>query len=146
MLKIFLFVLIGIISNNAFANIKGKSLICDKDSRGYNFISKDKVVISIINFDEQIIFLVNHSYALSENAIFIKQPINVVNQEKKTKLIGWIFRRTLDYVSLDYVNGDWKRKFLWSCEITSPDQLDKRLKNKIDKLIKASENKVKELN
>ena len=146
MLRIFLFVLFGIISNNAFANIKGKALICDKDSRGYNFISKDKVVISIINFDEQIIFPVNHSYELSENAIFIKQPINVLNQEKKTKLIGWIFRRTLDYVSLDYVNGDWKREFLWSCEITSPDQLDKRLKNKIDKLIKSSGNKIKELN
>ena len=140
MLRIFLFVLFGIISNNAFANIKGKSLICDKDSRGYNFISKDKVVISIINFDEQIIFPVNHSYELSENAIFIQQPINVLNQEKKTKLIGWIFRRTLDYVSLDYVNGDSKRKFLWSCEITSPYQLNKRLKNKIDKLIEANGN------
>ena len=138
--RIFLFVLFVIISNNAFANIKGKSLICDKDSRGYNFISKDKVVISIINFDEKIIFHVNHSYELSENAIFIQQPINVLNQEKKTKLIGWIFRRTLDYVSLDYVNGDWKRKFLWSCEITSPYQLNKRLKNKIDKLIEANGN------
>ena len=146
MLRIFLFVLFGIISNNAFANIKGKSLICDKDSRGYNFISKDKVVISIINFDEQIIFPVNHSYELSENAIFIQQPINVLKQEKKTKPIGWIFRRSLDYVSLDYVNGDWKRKFLWSCELTSPDQMDKRLKNKIDKLIKSSGNKIKELN
>ena len=86
MLRIFLFVLFGIISNNAFANIKGKSLICDKDSRGYNFISKDKVVILTINFDEQIIFPVNHSYELSENAIFIQQPINVLKQERGFRL------------------------------------------------------------
>ena len=49
-------------------------------------------------------------------------------------------------MSLDYVNGDWSRKFLWSCEITSSDEMEKRLKNKIDKLIKSSVNKIKEFN
>ena len=55
------------------------------------------------------------------------------HKEKITKPIGWIFRRNLDYVSLDYVNGDWKRKFLWSCQIVKSDQLENRLKNKINK-------------
>ena len=76
----------------------------------------------------------------------IKKPITEFNKGKKSKPIGWIFRRTLDYVSLDYVNGDWSRRFLWSCKITSSDQLDKRLKNKIEKLIKSSVNKIKEFN
>ena len=51
--------------------------------------------------------------------------------------IGWIFRRTLDYVSLEYVNGDWSRKFLWTCEITTSNQLKIRMKNKLNQLIKA---------
>ena len=76
----------------------------------------------------------------------IQKPLKEFNKDKKSKPIGWIFRRTLDYVSLDYVNGDWSRKFLWSCEITSSDQMKKRLKNEIDKLIKSSGNKIKEFN
>tara|TARA_B100001093_G_C26530847_1_gene885958 strand:- start:289 stop:717 length:429 start_codon:yes stop_codon:yes gene_type:complete len=139
--RIISLILFVMVSNNAIASLKGEVLICDKDIRGYNFISKNQVKISAINLNELNKFSVNHFYELAENAIFIKQPITELNKEKKTKPIGWIFRRTLDYVSLDYVNGDWSRKFLWSCEVTSSNQLEIRLKNKIHKLINASEKK-----
>ena len=131
-------------SNNANATIQGKTLICDKDRRGYNFITRDKVQVLSINFDELNIISNNHSYQLQNNSILINKLIKEFYKEKKSQPIGWIFRRTLDYVSLDYVNGDWRRKFLWSCQIVKSDQLENRLKNKINKLIKASGNKVKE--
>ena len=124
MIKIFSFILFVIISNNAIATIKGKTLICDKDRRGYNFITKDKVEVFSINFDELNIISINHSYELAENAIFIQRPLMKFNKEKITKPIGWIFRKNLDYVSLDFVNGDWKRKFSWSCEVVSSNELD----------------------
>ena len=127
------------VSNNVIASLEGEVLICDEDKRGYNFISKDQVKILEINLIELNKFSTNHFYKLAENAIFIQQPITELNKEKKTEPIGWIFRRTLDYVSLDYINGDWSRKFLWSCEVTSLYQLKKRLKNTFDKLINASE-------
>ena len=145
MIKIFSFILFVIISNKVIATVKGNTLICDKDRRGYNFITEDKVEVLSVNFNELKIISINHSYQLTENIIFIKKSLKEFNKDKKSKPIGWIFRRTLDYVSLDYVNGDWSRKFLWSCEITSSDQMEKRLKNKIDKLIKSSGYKIKEL-
>ena len=145
MIKIFSFILFVIISNKVIATVKGNTLICDKDRRGYNFITEDKVEVLSVNFNELKIISINHSYQPTENIIFIKKPLKEFNKDKKSKPIGWIFRRTLDYVSLDYVNGDWSRKFLWSCEITSLDQMEKRLKNKIDKLIKSSGYRIKEL-
>jgi hypothetical protein len=33
--------------------MEGETLICDKDTRGYNFISKDKVKFSDINLNNQ---------------------------------------------------------------------------------------------
>ena len=138
MIKLFSFILFLLISNNAIATVKGKTLICDKDKRGYNFLTKDKVEVYSINFDELNIISINHSYELAGNAIFIQRPLMEFNKEKITKPIGWIFRRNLDYVSLDFINGDWRRKFLWSCEITSSKGLETRLKNKLNKLIKPS--------
>ena len=143
MVRFFLFILFAILSNNAIGSVQGKTLICDKDSRGYKFISKDKVEVLSIKFDGLSINSKNYLYELAENVILIKKPLVDFNKDKNSKPIGWIFRRTLDYVSLDYVKGDWSRRFLWSCKITSSDQLDKMLKNKIEKLIKASENKIK---
>ena len=130
------------ISNKAIASLVGETLICDKDTRGYNFISQDEVKISGINLNELNIFYINHSYELTENAIFIQQPLTSFDKEETPRPIGWIFRRNLDYVSLDYVNGDWSRKFLWSCEITTSEQLDIRIKNKLNELIKASGKKL----
>jgi hypothetical protein len=51
MIRIFLFILFFIISNKSIASLKGKTLICDINTMGYNFISKDKVKISNINKD-----------------------------------------------------------------------------------------------
>ena len=51
MIRIFLFLLFFIISNKSIASLKGKTLICDNNTMGYNFISKDKVKISNINKD-----------------------------------------------------------------------------------------------
>ena len=144
MIIIIFFTFFVISSNNAIATIQGKTLICDKDRRGYNFITKDKVEVLSINFDELNIISINHSYQLKENLILINKPLKEFYKDIKSHPIGWIFRRTLDYVSLDYVNGDWSRKFLWSCKIITSDQLGKRLKNKIDKFIKASGNKKRE--
>ena len=130
MFRIFLFIFLFIISNNSIASVKGETLICDDDRRGYNFISKDKVEISIVNLDDFNIVLLTYLYELAENVIFIKQPETEFN---KTKIIGWIFRRNLDYVSLYNERGDLSRKFLWSCEITSLKELKTRLKNKLKK-------------
>ena len=142
MKRIFLLILLIIISNKAIASIKGETLICDKDTRGYNFISKNEVKISGINLNELNTFYINHSYELTENAIFIQQPLTSLDKEETPRPIGWIFRRNLDYVSLNYVNGDWSRKFLWSCEITSLNQLEIRMKNKLNKLKKANSKKL----
>ncbi len=139
MIKIISFILFVIISNNAFATVKGITLICDKDKRGYNFISKNKVEVLSINFDELNIISINHSYKIAENVIFIQQPLVKFHEEKITKPIGWIFRRSLDYVSLVYVNGDWSREFSWKCEVVSSNELDKRLKNTLGNLINFSE-------
>ena len=140
MVRFFLFILFAIISNNVIASVQGKTLICDKDSRGYKFISKDKVEVLSIKFDELSINSINHLYELAENVILIKKPLIEFNKNKNSKPIGWIFRRTLDYVSLDYVNGDWSRKFSWKCEVVSSTELDKRLKNTLGKLINFSKN------
>jgi len=137
----FLIILFLIISNNAIATVEGETLICNEDRRGYNFITKDKVEVLDIDLNELNITSIDQSYQLAENVIFIQKPIQKFNNYEKLKPVGWIFRRTLDYVSLDYVNGDWSRKFLWSCEITSSDQLKKRLKEKINILLKDGEKK-----
>ena len=142
MKRIFSLILFVIFSNEVIASVEGETIICDKDTRGYNFISKDKVKISSINLNKLDIFSVNHSYEVAENAIFIQQPITALDKEKKPRPIGWIFRRNLDYVSLDYINGDWSRRFLWSCEITTSEQLNIRIKNKLNYLIKVNGKKL----
>ena len=142
MKRIFSLILFVIFSNEVIASVEGETIICDKDTRGYDFISKDKVKISSINLNKLVIFSVNHSYEVAENAIFIQQPITALDKEEKPRPIGWIFRRNLDYVSLDYINGDWSRRFLWSCEITTSEQLDIRIKNKLNDLIKVNGKKL----
>ena len=142
MKRIFSLILFIIFSNEVIASVEGETIICDKDTKGYNFISKDKVKISSINLNKLNIFSVNHSYEVAENAIFIQQPITALDKEEKPRPIGWIFRRNLDYVSLDYINGDWSRRFLWSCEITTSEQLNIRIKNKLNDLIKVNGKKL----
>ena len=137
MVRTFSFILLVIISNNSIASIQDQTLICDKDRRGYIFITENKVQVLGINFDELNIISISHSYKLTENVIFIQQPLMELNKENINKPIGWIFRRNLDYVSLDYVNGDWSRKFSWGCEVVSLNQLNKRLKSKLQTLINA---------
>ena len=136
MKRIFSLILFVIFSYEVIASVEGETIICDKDTRGYNFISKDKVKISSIKLNKLDIFSLNHSYEVAENTIFIQQPITALDKEEKPRPIGWIFRRNLDYVSLDYINGDWSRRFLWSCEITTSEQLNIRIKNKLNYLIK----------
>ena len=137
MIKIFFILLFLITSNNASSAIIGQALICDKDRRGYYFISNKKVEVIGINIVSLNMTSISHLYELTDSTIFIKKLLKEFPEEK-TKPIGWIFRRSLDYVSLDYVNGDWNRKFLWSCEITSSKELEIRLRNKLHKLIKSS--------
>ena len=129
MIRIFIFILFLMISNKAISSVQGVTLICDDDRRGYNFIGKDKVEISIVDLDDFNIVSLSYLYELTENVIFIKQRAKEFN---KTNTIGWIFRRNLDYVSLYYERGDLSRKFLWSCEITSLKDLETRLKNKLN--------------
>ena len=135
MIRMFLIIFFLIISNKSIASVQGETLICDNDKRGYNFIGKDKVEILSINLDDYYIVSFTYLYELTENVIFIKQPDKEFNT---TKTIGWIFRRNLDYVSLYYKRGDLSRKFLWSCEITSLKELEIRMKNKLNKLIRKS--------
>ena len=129
MIRIFIFILFLMISNKSISSVQGVTLICDDDRRGYNFIGKDKVEISIVDLDNFNIVSLSYLYELTENVIFIKQRAKEFN---KTNTIGWIFRRNLDYVSLYYERGDLSRKFLWSCEITSLKDLETRLKNKLN--------------
>ena len=98
----FLIILFIIISNNAIATVEGETLICNEDRRGYNFITKDKVEVLDIDLNELNITSIDQSYQLAENVIFIQKPIQKFNNYEKLKPVGWIFRRTLDYVSLDY--------------------------------------------
>ena len=142
MKRIFSLILFIVISNKVIASVEGETLICDKDRRAYNFISKDEVKVSGINLNELKIFSINHSYEINKNTILIQQPLAVLDKEETLRPIGWIFRRNLDYVSLDYVNGDWSRKFLWSCEITTSEQLNIRIKNKLNELIKVNGKKL----
>ena len=142
MKRLFLLILLIIISNKAIASVEGEILICDKDTRGYNFISKDEVKVLGINLNELKIFSINHSYEINKNTILIQQPLTVLDKEETPRPIGWIFRRNLDYVSLDYINGDWSRRFLWSCEITTSEQLNIRIKNKLNDLIKVNGKKL----
>ena len=142
MKRIFSLILFAIISCNAIASVEGEALICDKDRRGYNFISKDKVKVSSINFYKLNIISTIHSYELTENAIFIQQPLETLDKEETLRPTGWIFRRNLDYVSLDYINGDWSRKFLWSCDITTSEELNIRINKVLNNLIKANDKNV----
>ena len=144
MKRIFSLILFVIFSNEVIASVEGESIICNKDTRGYNFISKNEVKIIGINLKELMIFSINHSYEVSENKIFIQQALAAIAKDQSLAIrpIGWIFRRNLDYVSLVYANGDWSRKFLWSCEITPSEELEIRIKNKLNKLIKASDEKL----
>ena len=98
MVRIFSLILLVIISNNVVASIQDQTLICDKDRRGYIFMTENKVQALSINFDELNIISIIHSYKLTENVIFIQQPLTELNKENINKPIGWIFRRNLDYV------------------------------------------------
>ena len=75
MIRVFFLIFFVISSNKVIATIQGETLICDKDSRGYNFITKDKVEVLSVNFDELKIISINHSYHLNENSIFIKKQV-----------------------------------------------------------------------
>ncbi len=134
--RIFSLILFVIISCKAIASVEGEILICDKNRIGFSFISKDKVEVLSINFHELKIISINHSYVLTENKIYIQQTLETLDKEVILRPIGWIFRRNLDYVSLDYINGDWSRKFLWSCEITTSEELTIRINKKLNNLIK----------
>ncbi|MBL6851404.1 MAG: hypothetical protein ISQ89_05580, partial [Alphaproteobacteria bacterium] len=104
----FFFIILIFVSNQVFASLKGETLICDKDKIGYNFLSKNIVNVLGINLNKSKTFSVKHFYQLTENVIFIIEQSDLIDQEESLTLrpIGWIFRRNLDYVSLDYVNGD----------------------------------------
>ncbi len=84
----FLLILFVILSNEVIASVEGETLICDKDTRAYNFITKDKVKISSINLNKLDIFSLNHSYKVAKNAIFIQQPFTVLDKEETPKVIG----------------------------------------------------------
>ena len=40
------------VANKAIASLEGEVLICDKDKRGYNFVSKDQVQITTVNLNK----------------------------------------------------------------------------------------------
>ena len=95
MKRIFSLMLFVVISNKVIASVEGETLICDKDTRGYNFISKNEVKISGINLNELNTFSVNHSYEIAENAIFIQQPLPLMDKEATARPIGWISKEIL---------------------------------------------------
>ena len=107
--------------NEAIASVTGKTLICDKNTKGYHFISENKVNVLNLNLGEFKINTIQHFYELTENVIIIKQPFDLIGKEDnlRSRPVGWIFRRNLDYVQLKQdINGDWNQNFLWNCEVT----------------------------
>ena len=130
----FYFLFLLFFYNEAIASVTGKTLICDDNSRGYHFITNKKVNVLSLNFDELKIFTIEHSYKLTENVIFIKQPFDLIEKEDnlKNRPLGWIFRRNFDYVQLKQdINGDWNQKFLWNCEVTKLQTLILKINNKL---------------
>ena len=133
----FYFLFLLFFYNEAIASVTGKTLICDNNTRGYHFISEKKVNVLSINLDELTIITIEHFYELTENAIFIKQPFDLIKKKDnlRSKPIGWIFRRNLDYVQLKQnINGDWNQKFLWNCEVTKLETLILEINNKLKKI------------
>jgi len=130
----FYFLFLLFFYDEAIASVTGKTLICDDNSRGYHFITDKKVNVLSLNFDELKIFTIEHFYNLTENVIFIKQPTQLIEKEDnlRTRPLGWIFRRNLDYVQLKQdINGDWNQKFLWNCEVTKLKTLILKINNKL---------------
>ena len=130
----FYFLFLLFFYDEAIASVTGKTLICDDNSRGYHFITDKKVNVLSLNFDELKIFTIEHFYNLTENVIFIKQPTQLIEKEDnlRTRPLGWIFRRNLDYVQLKQdINGDWNQKFLWNCEVTKLQTLILKINNKL---------------
>jgi len=130
----FYFLFLLFFFDEAIASVTGKTLICDDNSRGYHFITDKKVNVLSLNFDELKIFTIEHFYNLTENVIFIKQPTQLIEKEDnlRTRPLGWIFRRNLDYVQLKQdINGDWHQKFLWNCEVTKLQTLILKINNKL---------------
>jgi len=133
----FYFLFLLFFYNEAIASVTGKTLICDNNSRGYHFITDKKVNVLSLNFDELKIITIEHFYELTENVIFIKQPFDLIEKEDslRSKPIGWIFRRNLDYVQLkENINGDWNQKFMWNCEVTKLQTLILEINNKLKKI------------
>jgi len=130
----FYFLFLLFFYDEAIASVTGKTLICDENSKGYHFITDKKVNVLSLNFDELKIFIIEHFYNLTENVIFIKQPTQLIEKEDnlRTRPLGWIFRRNLDYVQLKQdINGDWNQKFLWNCEVTKLQTLILKINNKL---------------
>jgi len=130
----FYFLFLLFFYNEAIASVTGKTLICDNNSRGYHFITDKKVNVLSLNFDELKIITIEHFYELTENVIFIKQPFDLIEKEDslRSKPIGWIFRRNLDYAQLkENINGDWNQKFMWNCEVTKLQTLILEINNKL---------------
>ena len=70
MKRIFSLILFVIFSNKVIASVEGETIICDKDTRGYNFISKDKVKISSINLNLVIQKILNiYETVISKNKL-----------------------------------------------------------------------------
>ena len=130
----FYFLFLLFFYNEAIASVTGKTLICDDNTKGYHFISEKKVKFLSINLDELKIITIEQFYELNENVIFIKQPTQLIEKEDnlRSRPVGWIFRRNLDYVQLKQdINGDWNQKFLWNCEVTKLQTLILKINNKL---------------
>ena len=133
----FYFLFLLFFYNEAIASVTGKTLICDDNSRGYHFITDKKVNVLNLNLNDFKINTIQHFYELTENVIFIKQPLDLIEEVDNLRIrpLGWIFRRNLDYVRLKQdINGDWNQKFLWNCEVTKLQTLILRINNKLKKI------------
>ena len=133
----FFFLFLIFFNNEAIPSVTGKTLICDNNTKGYHFLSENKVNVLSLNLDEFKINTIQHFYELTENVIFIKQPLDLIEEVDNLRIrpLGWIFRRNLDYVQLKQdINGDWNQKFLWNCEVTKLQTLILKINNKLKKI------------
>ena len=130
----FFFLFLLFFNNETIASVTGKTLICDNNTKGYHFISENTVNVLNLNLNKFKINSIQHFYELTENVIFIKQPLDLIEKKDNLKIrsIGWIFRRNLDYVQLKQdINGDWNQKFLWNCEVTKLQTIFLKINNKL---------------
>lgn len=128
-----------------YASLKGKTLICDKDTRMLSFIDNNEFVFFSIDMPDLKTSSDTWKYKLVKNFILIIQPKSAWNSEKKKfedKIIFLINRKTLIAEKITRYQSPIQTKYLWNCELSNQVSSKNRVIKKLNELIKGSGNKL----